>query len=231
MRYRADEVLDYQRVCFLRTVAHQAPEVLADLRESVWPAYCRAAPEIEHSSYDRAWHPAHFPFLLWPLWLRMAVRRWGRRHHLVDSRREVPDWIRRQLEYTLSAWAAQPEILKRKPLGWWGLGGSHGIRRLEPQLPATRAEAEAAQLIPWPIREKQHFDWAVRSQVLGEKASFLAAKNNADVSSIHQAVKALLQQIGLAQRARRGRPKGQGKTQQNSKVTSEQSEHPGKNRG
>jgi hypothetical protein len=189
--------LDDDRVLFLLRVAQIVPGVLADLRDRVWPEYCRVAPYLETSPYDGSWQPAPFPPSRWPESLDWAVTAWSQRHQLIDKNGRTPGWIRKQLDYTLAYWGAHPEAVENdRPLYWWGLGGYSGMQKVTPQTGRLR-------------RNPKHFDWATLYQVGGEETADIAGSAHADVRTVNKAVTELLNEIGLVRRQPHqiGRPK------------------------
>lgn len=124
VRWTEAQVLDELREPFFREIEKNAPDVLIDLKNSVWSGYRDAAPLVS-DSVDQ--HVGRFPVSAWPQPLRASFVKWARKHNLLDRGR-APHWVASQVEYTLGVWTTRPRLSEIEPLQWCGYGGYSGMQ-------------------------------------------------------------------------------------------------------
>lgn len=192
---------------FLAWIGKAAPAVLGDLRR-LWQSY-DAVPAGE-------------------------IEAWARRYHLTHQG-NVPAWVAGAAAATFEAWARYPAW----PADQFDLNGSIACGEILPndiefngswnphveslaevtervteRLRRLNVRPDAGEQVVKSLRTPEHFEWAVRFQVLAESVARIASQLGPDAveeraHTIGTAVRRVLGLVQLDRRNRVGRPKNQ----------------------
>jgi hypothetical protein len=192
---------------FLQVIAEIAQKVLRDLLDNVWTP----------------WHS-------YPEAVMQELNRWAERHNFV-MKPNGDSWVLLQAKKTLGYWTRNPDLTKKASLTWGPFSYGPAIWPEE----AVSVEIPLHQPVPDPLmaraiirsrmerharehnleptgeyRQLEHFVWAVRFQVLDERASEIAASVRgaaADQRTIDYGISSVLRLVGLRKRKEKPGPR------------------------
>jgi hypothetical protein len=207
----AEEQQTIARNYFLQVIAEIDQKVLRDLLDNVWTP----------------WHS--YPETM----VKQEVSRWAARHNLVMKPNGnpgvtvpqfVPEWVLQRAEKTLRYWTRNPDLTKKTVLTWGIFSYGAAIWSEE----AVNVEIPLHRPVPGPLtartiiysqlecyarehklertavcKQLEKFVWAVRFQVLEERASRIAASVRgvaADQRTINHGISSVLRLVGLRRR-------------------------------
>ncbi len=183
-----DPKLENPRAYFAERIKVVAPEVVADLRESVWPIYASQEERGHLLSWEWLQEAKAYPRLAQQVRpLEDAIISWAERYHLgrefwtVDA-----EWVYDAALDTLDRWELEPEALETAYFGSRRIGWDAEALETPPSPPAydpvfdekteylervkrymDEVERQARLVKAVDKENLQHVDWVVRYQVQG----------------------------------------------------------------